>query len=107
MSEQQECVSDVYDDVVSTYISVIKQDSLEAAAAVEEILVSYGSRAALRATLVMTLLKAEAQNNHSVENLSVRRELLNDFPEALPLLERAVACWLLDWGTISFVGSAG
>ncbi len=85
--------SDYY-DIVVVYIRTIKRESPAAAAAVEEILATYGSRAALRATLVITLLKMEVQKNHSVENISVPMHLVKDFPEVLPLLEQAITCYL-------------
>jgi hypothetical protein len=93
-----ESSSGLYDDVVTVYLSMFKQDSPEAAAAIEEILSICGSRAALRATLVITLLKMEVQKNHSVENISIQTHLIKDFPEALPLLERAITCWVHAWG---------
>ena len=70
----------MYDEVVSTYIRVLKHDSPEAAAAIAQILSIHGSRAALRATLVITLLKMEVEKNHSVENLSIQMQLMKDFP---------------------------
>ena len=94
----------MYDDVVSTYIRVLEHDSPEAAAAIAQIISIYGSRAALRATLVITLLKMEVEKNHSVENHDVEIELISDFPEALPLLERAIAFCLRAWG-IAYVES--
>jgi hypothetical protein len=89
--------SNYYDDVVEVYIRMIKRDSPAAAAAIEEIFASFGSRATLRATLVMTLLKMDAQKNHSVENINVQMHLIKDFPEAVPLLERAITCWIQAW----------
>ncbi len=92
-----EATSGLYDDVVSTYVRVIKQDSPEAAAAIEEILAICGTRAALRATLVITLLKMEVQKNHSVEDISIHRYVIKDYPEARALLERAITCWVQAW----------
>jgi hypothetical protein len=95
--KQMESRSDVYNDVVATYIHVLKQDSSDAAAAIEEILSSSGSHAALRATLVITLLKMEVQKKNSVENITSETHLIKAFPEALPLLEQAIACWIQAW----------
>lgn len=92
-----EAASGLYDDVVSTYVRMLKQDSPEAAAAIEEILALCGTRAALRATLVITLLKMEVQKNHSVMNISSQTYLLKDYPAARPLLERAITCWVQAW----------
>lgn len=91
--------SGLYDDVVSVYIKGIKRESPEAAAAIEEIVSLCGSRAALRATLVITLLKIEVQKAHSVENIDVQIHLLKDFPEARPLLERAITYCVEAWET--------
>ena len=93
-----EAGSDPYDQVVATYIHLLRQDSPEAAATIEEILAVYGSRAALRATLVITLLKMDALKTHSVEDISIHNYVIKDFPEARPLLEHAVVSWLHDWG---------
>ena len=86
-------------EVVTTYIEVIKQDSPEAAAAIEEILVICGLRAALRATLVVTLSKMEYLENHAIQNVSSRSDLIQEFPEARPVLERALTSCLLAWET--------
>ncbi len=93
-----EAGSGSYDEVVATYIHVIQRDSPEAADTVEQILAIYGSRTALRATLVLTLLKIEVQKNHAVDNIDVQMHLIKEFPAALPLLNRAIAYCLLAWG---------
>ncbi len=92
-----EVPSGLYDDVVATDIHVIKQDSPECAAAIEEILAICGTRAALRAALVITLLKMEVQKNQSVENVKLQTYLIRDYPQAVPLLERAITCWVRAW----------
>jgi hypothetical protein len=88
----------LYDEVVSTYIRVLEHDNPAAAAAVTQILSIHGSRAALRATLVITLLKMDVEKNHTVENLDVQMHLMKDFPEALALLEGAITACLKAWG---------
>ncbi len=87
-----------YDDVVATYIRVVRRESPEAAGTIEQIHAVYGSRAALRATLVLTLLKMEVQKNHTVGNVDVQTHLIKEFPAALPLLNRAIAYCLRAWG---------
>ncbi len=87
-----------YDDVVATYIHVIRRDSPEAAGTVEQILAAYGTRAALRATLVLTLLKMEVQKNHPIDDFDVLTNLIKGFPAALLLMDRAIAHCLLAWG---------
>ncbi len=89
--------SEIYADVVATYIRVIKQDSPDAAAVVEEIVSTCGSHAGLRATLVLTLIKMEAQKRQADQNIRFHMYLIKDFPEALPLLERAVTICLQVW----------
>jgi len=87
-----------YREVVATYIRVLRQDSVEAADAIEQILSLCGARAALRATLVMTILKMEVQQHQAISDISVHAYMLRDNPEALPLLEIAISCWLRDRG---------
>ncbi len=93
-----EADSGSYNDVVATYIHMIKRDSPEAAGTVEQILAVYGPRAALRATLVLTLLKMEAQKNHAVGDIDAQTHLIKEFPAALPLLNRAIVYCLRAWG---------
>ena len=90
-------VPDVYADVLLTYLQVIKQDSVEAAAAIQEIWAGYGSRAALRATLVVTLLKMEIQQKRYLTDSSIQSSLLIDYPKAVHLLERAITSCLRAW----------
>ena len=89
---------DRYIDVVNTYIDVIRRDSAEAAEAISAILANFGLATALRATLVITLVKIEVQKNRAVEDVSVHAYLVKDFPEAWPLLEQAIASCLTAWG---------
>ena len=93
-----EPASDMYEDVARVYIQVIRQDSPEAATAVEEIQIRAGSRAALRATHILTMLKMEIKQNRYMPNLSMYSYILNDYPDALPLLEHAIDCCLEAWG---------
>jgi hypothetical protein len=88
--------SDLYKDVVAVYIRVIQQDSPEAAAAVQQIQATCDSRAALRATLAITLLKMEVQRNQAPSDVSLYTYMFEDYPEALPLVELAIRCWLRD-----------
>ena len=93
-----EPASDQYADVVATYIEMIRRDSGEAAAAIEMILARFGSRTALRATLVITLVKMEVRKNRSIQDISAHSYLVKDFPEAWPLLEQAISYCLIAWG---------
>lgn len=89
---------DLYEDVVVLYIRVIKQDSMVAGAAIEQIHAIFGARAALRATLVITLLKMEAKENYYVPDLSIYDYIMEDYLEALLLLEEAIIHCCRAWG---------
>ncbi len=89
--------SDSHDDIVSAYIQVIKLESQEASTAIEEIRSLCGVRAALRATLVLTLVKKEFHENRSIPGVGAHNYLIKEFPEAHPLLEFALACCLRAW----------
>lgn len=104
-----ETSSDLYADVVATYLQVIRQYSPLAAAAVDEILSTCGSRAALRATLVLTMVKMEVQKRPADQNIRLHMYLIRDFPAALPLLERAITAFLQarTVAALELPGSAG
>lgn len=85
-----------YDEVVSLYIRVIRGDSPGAADAIEQIRITCGARAALRATLAMTLVKIEDQRHHPIPDFSRFGYMLVDYPQALPLLEQAIQYWVKD-----------
>ena len=88
---------DYYDEVVAVYIRMINQDSPQAAEIIQQIHSAYGSRAALRATLILTILKMEAQQDHPIPDSSrYTYYMFREYPEALPLLEKAVKCWRHD-----------
>lgn len=85
-----------YGEVVSLYIRLISEDSPTAAHAIEQIRITCDARAALRATLVMTLVKIEAQRHQPIPDVSVYAYMLVDYPQALPLLALAIECWSKD-----------
>lgn len=85
-----------YDEVVTLYIRVIKEDSPAAAALFEEIRITCGARAALRAGLAMTLVKIEDQSQRPIPDVSTYAYMLVDYPLALSLLEQAIQCWIKD-----------
>jgi len=90
--------SDLFEDVALVYIRLVSQESQEAAVAIEEIQAAFGSRAALRAALIITILKIEVQQNHWLPNIGLYAYLLADYPDALPLTEVAMRCCLQKWG---------
>ena len=87
-----------YEDVVSLYVSLISQDSPQAGAAIEQIQTTIGSQPALRAALIITVLRMEVRQNHWIPDILVYAYLIQDYPEAIPLLEYAVGCCLQVWG---------
>jgi hypothetical protein len=89
--------ADLYEDSALLYISLIRQESAEAAAAIELIQTNYGSHAALRAALIITILKMEIQQNHWMPNISLYVHLLEAYPEALPMTKYAMLCCLQKW----------
>lgn len=89
--------SDAYDDVVSIYIRVVEQDSREAAAAIEQIRVICGPRAALRATLIVTISKMEFLEQHLLSQVGGNLYLMREFPEALALMDQALAYCVQTW----------
>jgi hypothetical protein len=89
---------DSYEDVVLVYVSLISQDSPQAGAAIEQIQTSIGTQAALRAALIITVLRMEVRQNHWVPDISVYAYLIRAYPQAVPLLEYAVGCCLQVWG---------
>ncbi len=78
-----ETASHPYEDVVLVYIRLIRQVSEAAAAAIEQIQTDFGSHAALRAALIITIMKMEVQQNHWLPNISLYGDLLGDYPDAL------------------------
>jgi hypothetical protein len=89
--------SDRYEDSAIVYTRLVQAESQAAAAAVEQIHTAFGSHAALRAALIVTLMKMEVQQNHWLPSIKLYRHLLEDYPEALPSAEYAIECCLKKW----------
>ena len=92
-----EPASDLYLDVALVYMRLVRNDSPEAASLIEKINASFGSRAGLRAALIIKIFKMEVTQNHWVPGIQVYNYLLEDYPEALPWLQRAMACCVRAW----------
>lgn len=92
-----EPVSDSYETSALVYIRLVRKISHEAAVAIEQIYAQYGSHAALRAALIITLLKMEVQQNHWLPNLKLYEHLLSDYPQAVPLMNHAMNCCIKVW----------
>ena len=89
--------SDRYEEVALVYTRLVRQESQAAAAAIEEIQAEFGAQAALRAALIITIMKIEVQQNHWLPSVKVFNDLLQDYPEALPLTKYAIECCLQQW----------
>ena len=89
--------SDPYEDVAFVYIRLVILESREAAAVIMRIYAAFGSHAALRAALVIRLMKIEVQQNHWVPYIGLYLHLLDDHPDAIPLTKYAMALCLERW----------
>ena len=89
--------SDLYEDVALAYTRLVRQESQEAADTIEHIRADFGTHAALRAALIITLLKMEVQQNHWVPGIGLYAHLLADYPDALLLTRHAMLCCLQSW----------
>jgi len=92
-----EIASDLYENVAVVYTQLVRQESQEAAAAIERIHTAFGARAALRAALIITILKMEVQQNHWIPSIGLYAHLLEDYPDASPLTKYAMTCCLQTW----------
>jgi len=92
-----ETASDLDEEVILVYIRLVRQESREAAAAIELIRAAFGSRAALRAAVTITILKMEVHQNHWIPYFRFYANLLECYPEALPLTQYAAICCLQEW----------
>jgi hypothetical protein len=89
--------ADPYEDVALIYTRLVRKESAEAAAAVEQIQATFGTHAALRVALIITIVKIEVHQNHWVPNIGLYTHLLADYPDALPLMQYALTCCLQSW----------
>ena len=92
-----ETASDPYDEVALVYRHLVRQESQEAGAALDQIQAAFGSHPALRAALIITMLKIEVLQNHWIPNIALYNHLLQDYPEALSLTKVAMTCCLQNW----------
>jgi len=92
-----EAVVDPYEAIALTYTRLVRKDSAEAGDALDRIRTDFGAHAALRAALLITLLKVEVQQNHWLPSLGLYAHLLEGYPDALPLTRYAMTCCLKSW----------
>src|SRR3954470_19835696 len=91
---------DPYEDAVRLYINMIKQDSLEAGCTLEQLHAAFGTRAALRATLVIRLLKMIVKERYSITDFSLFDDIIRAYPETINLLEHAIMCCCDAWNGV-------
>ncbi len=85
------------EDATLVYIHLVRTDSPEAADAIEKIYVAFGSHAALRAAVMITILKMEVRQNHWIPRFELYADLFENYPDALPLTKHAALCCLQKW----------
>lgn len=103
-------LQDSYQDVARIYIAMIKKYNLEAGRTIEQIHATVGARAAVLATLVVTLPRMEIDDNYQNHDRSIYAVLVKDYPDALPLLNHAIECcstWTVPDPTVIYQRSAG
>ena len=88
----------VREGVLKIYIDLVRNESKQAADAVERIYRMLGAEAALRAALAITVFRMEVKQYSRKPDLAVYAYLIQDYPEALPLLESAMEWCLRNWG---------
>lgn len=89
--------SDLYEEVALTYTRLVRLESEEAAAAIEQIHAQFGAAAALRSALVIRLVKMEVQQNQWIPSIRVYQHMFADYPGALSLAKQAMTCCLRAW----------
>ena len=92
-----ETAADLYEDAALIYTRLVRKESQEAAGAISLIHAAFGSHAALRAALIITIMKMEVQENHWVPGINLYAYLLAEYPGALPLTAYAMTCCSQSW----------
>ncbi len=64
------------DDVALVYLRLVRQESADAADLIEQIYVHFNAHAALRAALIITLLKKEIEHYHTIPEIGMYTYLL-------------------------------
>nr|AUN37630.1 hypothetical protein [uncultured bacterium] len=84
-------------DVALVYIRLVRKESDDAADVLEQVLRHFGASAALRAALVLILLKHEIRHFHSPDEIDGYTHLIEEFPEVMPFLTEAINFCLKQW----------
>ncbi len=90
---------DWYASVARRYRYLAEHDSPEAAAIIAEIQAAFGSHAAMRAGIALALTKTGVQQDGRKPDVSIYKLLLENYPNAVPLFERALAFCLPHWNS--------
>ncbi len=85
-------------DVFQLYLGLVRQESRQAAAAIEQIQELLGAAAALRAALAITIFRMEVKQQGRIPDMGIYSYLIRDYPEAIALLESAMEWCLQNWG---------
>lgn len=88
---------DSFEETTLVYTRLVAQISDEAAAAIRQIHAAFGCHAALRAALIIMILKMEVEQNHWVPHFIIYMHLIGDYPDAIPLAQQAMECCLQVW----------
>lgn len=89
-----ESASDPNEDVALAYLRLVQLESPDAADIIKQIRVRFGTPAALRAALTITLLSEEVRYSQAMPDIRMYTSLLKDYRDAIPLLERAITLCL-------------
>jgi hypothetical protein len=89
---------DLYEEVAQVYTLVVERDSKKAAAELRRIQAAAGARPAMRAALIMMVLKHEVEQTHALPNLEGYLYLLREYPEAIVALKQAILACRPAWG---------
>jgi hypothetical protein len=94
---------DLYEDVTQVYLRLIRKDSPHAAVHIAEIIPLCGAAAALRAAVILAVIKIEVRQDRWIPGKSIYASLIEDHPAAIPALEAAIICCLQAWGVLADV----
>lgn len=86
-----------YESAAQFYTRMVQLDSPDAVVIIEEIRSRCGSHAAMCAAVAIAITKLEVRRNGEPFDMGIYAQLLKGYPEALPLLERAVELCLPQW----------
>ena len=86
------------EDVTVVYKRLVRRESEDAATIIEQIHDQFGTHIALRAALIILLLKEEMLHYQAIPEVDMYSYLLKDFPEAVPFVSEAITRCLESWG---------